>query len=88
LVAPHHGSKTSAIASFVTTVHPQYVLYATGYRNRYHFPHQPVVNAYQQLGTIQLNTVDTGAIHIRFEKGKMIAAPVIYRLAHHPYWCN
>jgi len=47
LVAPHHGSKTSGLLKFIEAVHPSYVLYATGYKNRYHFPHPSVVETYR-----------------------------------------
>ena len=61
LVVPHHGSKTSGLPAFITSVSPQFALYAIGYRNRYHFPHKSVVNGYTNINTIQLNTVENMA---------------------------
>jgi competence protein ComEC len=88
LVAPHHGSKTSALPDFVTSVRPTYVLFATGFRNRYHFPHPSVVKAYAQVGSIELNTTQTGAIQFRIDSKNGIYAPDLYRLNHQHYWNN
>jgi len=68
LIAPHHGSKTSDVSAFIQAVHPQYVLYATGYQNRYHFPHREVVLAYSAMKAIQMDTAEAGAITFKFPK--------------------
>jgi competence protein ComEC len=68
LVAPHHGSKTSDLDEFVLATQPKYVIYATGYHNRYHFPHQEVIEKYKAINARQLNTVETGAIKIQLNK--------------------
>lgn len=73
LIAAHHGSKTSSQLAFIKAVHPQYVIYSTGYRNRYHFPHPTVVSRYAEENIFQLNTVNAGAI--RFELGSAIVIP-------------
>lgn len=85
LVVPHHGSKTSGLRSFVSLVHPQWAIYATGYRNRYHFPHSSIVKTYQQLQAIQLNTVDTGAIQFKLRKAHPVYAN-LYRIVNKHYW--
>ncbi len=64
LVAPHHGSHTSGLASFINAVYPRYVLYATGYHNRYHFPHPDIIESYKKLGTEAFDTAKLGAIQI------------------------
>lgn len=84
LVAPHHGSKTSGIREFIEAVHPRYVLYAVGYRNRYHFPHPSVMKAYQDLHVQQVDSVHDGAI--QFKMGELISEPVKYRLSNKRYW--
>jgi competence protein ComEC len=85
LVAPHHGSKTSGLRDFIGRVHPQYVLYAIGYRNRYHFPYPAVMATYKEFGAIQLDTVIMGAI--QFEMGKKyLSPPKGYRPSHQSYW--
>ena len=88
IVAPHHGSKTSDDRHFLELVQPEYVLYATGYRNRYHFPHQRVQHAYEQLGTIQFDTATLGAIECRFANDGKWIAPRLYRSINQRYWYN
>lgn len=85
LIAPHHGSKTSGLETFVTAVHPNIVLYAVGYRNRYHFPHYSVVKAYARIHAQQLSTSDSGAIHFKFQKGDGIYQEE-YRKHPKKYW--
>jgi competence protein ComEC len=88
LIAPHHGSKTSGLKAFIQAVHPQYVLYPFGYRNRYHFPHSSVVKTYQELQVVQYDTVKSGAIRFMFNPSKKIEAPNLYRVEHGYYWNN
>ncbi|MBA3660507.1 MAG: DNA internalization-related competence protein ComEC/Rec2 [Gammaproteobacteria bacterium] len=86
LVAPHHGSKTSGLHAFIETVHPKYVIYATGYRNQYHFPHPSVTAYYDKIGALQLNTANSGAITFRCDPTNRGLKPEQYRLLHHRYW--
>ena len=86
LVAPHHGSKTSGMREFIEAVHPQYVLYAVGYKNRYHFPHPSVVETYQQMNVQQLNSVNDGAIEAKLGKSAFIISR--YRITQKRYWFN
>lgn len=90
LIAPHHGSKTSVSADFVKAVHPQWVLYSTGYHNRYHFPHAKVIAAYATIHAQQFNSTQTGTLQIKFQHGKKSIWDV-YRVSHARYWmeqCN
>lgn len=86
LIAPHHGSKTSGKKEFIDTVHPSYVLYAIGYRNRYHFPHPSIITQYAKMASMQLNTAQAGALRFEFGKEKSIIPPDKYRLTHQHYW--
>lgn len=79
LIAPHHGSKTSDLLDFIQLVDPKFVFYATGYQNRYHFPHAEVVRRYTDLGVKQLNTVDTGAIFVKLLNKNDKILPRVYR---------
>lgn len=88
LVAPHHGSKTSGISEFISAVHPSIVLYATGYRNKYHFPHAPIIKAYESIGAQQFETAQTGMMQFKISKENPISRPYIYRIAHHRYWMD
>jgi competence protein ComEC len=86
IVAPHHGSRTSSSSALITAVNPQYVLFATGYRNRFHFPHKSVVKRYLNHGAILLNTTETGAITFKFDAKSGMLSPEIYRAIHKRYW--
>ena len=85
LVAPHHGSKTSALDEFVKKVNPIVVLYPIGYRNRYHFPHSSVQQKYEAIGSLNLNTAQSGAIQIKLE-GDHILPLELYRKIYRKYW--
>ncbi|MBU2545890.1 MAG: DNA internalization-related competence protein ComEC/Rec2 [Pseudomonadota bacterium] len=62
LIAPHHGSATSSKLSFVQAVQPKFVLFSTGYLNRFHFPNTSVVQRYKKVQARTLNTVNTGTV--------------------------
>lgn len=69
LVAPHHGSATSSGTRFIAAVDPAWVLFATGYRNRFGFPVPAVVDRYRAAGARMLDTAASGAIAVRIEAG-------------------
>jgi competence protein ComEC len=85
LIAPHHGSKTSAEDSFIGAVHPSYVLFPVGYLNRYHFPHPTVLEKYKKANVLQYDTVTAGAIQFILSKDRL-EKPKAYRLAAWHYW--
>ena len=87
LIVPHHGSKTSNVPRFISAVHPQFVFYATGYRNRYHFPHQKVREAYQQIQAKEFNTADLGTLEVKIRKNNLTQIKA-YRLVHKRYWMD
>ncbi len=62
VVAPHHGSRTSSSAVFVAATRPRYVVFATGFRNRWHFPAPDVVERWRQVGACTLDTGVDGAL--------------------------
>lgn len=84
LIAPHHGSKTSGLPQFIYATHPKWVIFPTGYRNRYHFPHVKVVARYHAIQARTLNTAETGAI--QFKIGQTIESPILYRTFSQHYW--
>ncbi|OGT07269.1 MAG: DNA internalization-related competence protein ComEC/Rec2, partial [Gammaproteobacteria bacterium GWE2_37_16] len=86
LVAPHHGSQTSSSPTFVAAVQPEYVLFATGYLNRFHFPSNKIVTRYQDNHANTLNTAFTGAITFRFNAQSLILLPEIYRSSKRKFW--
>lgn len=65
LVAPHHGSVTSSSSAFIKAVQAKYVIFSTGYFNRYHFPSHMVIKRYQAAHTLMLNTATSGAIQFK-----------------------
>jgi len=69
LVSPHHGSKSSSSQAFINAVSPQYVIFTTGYLNRWGFPHDEVVRRYEHTGATIVNTAKDG--FIRFHLGDM-----------------
>ncbi len=85
LVAPHHGSKTSSTAPFIEAVAPRWVLFPTGYRNRYRFPAEPVAERYQRAGVALLDTASSGAITVRPDPRQGIVIEE-YRKIRRRYW--
>ncbi|MGI9229251.1 MAG: DNA internalization-related competence protein ComEC/Rec2 [Gammaproteobacteria bacterium] len=65
LLAPHHGSKTSSTLRFIRAVAPRYVVFPTGYRNRFNFPKQDIIRRYQQFDSVLLNSYANGALTFR-----------------------
>lgn len=87
LVAPHHGSNTSALDEFIRDVNPRIVLFPVGYRNRYHFPHPAVLKKYRDLGAISYDTVCAGAIQLQLNRNtETISSVTLYRANHTHYW--
>lgn len=85
LVAPHHGSETSSTEAFLEAVQPKYALFSSGYRNRFGFPHRPIVARYQQHGVKLYASATSGAI--RFDLGmKGEIEPSLYRLEGARFW--
>lgn len=86
LVAPHHGSSTSSTPAFVNEVHPRYVLFAVGYRNRYGFPRPRVVERYRALGAQTLDSAQHGAVCLTLDPEQGVRALSSHRQAARRYW--
>jgi competence protein ComEC len=71
LVAPHHGSKSSSTPGFINTVAPDMVLFPAGYRNRYRFPNQDIIERYEYRGVRMHDTARHGAITIKITQAGM-----------------
>ncbi len=84
LIAPHHGSKTSSTKAFILATSPEYVLFSTGYRNRYKHPHEDVMKTYLEQQVNIINTAMTGAI--RFRIGKTLSKPDRFRQDQGHFW--
>jgi competence protein ComEC len=86
LVAPHHGSKSSSGTDFIEAVSPQIVIFAAGYRNRYQFPKQQIVERYASFGSDLYSSGRHGAIRIAVHPRRGISAVESYRDSHRKYW--
>lgn len=64
LVAGHHGSRTASALDFLKVVKPKWVLFSSGFQNRFHFPSQAVVQRLAALGIPWRNTAEAGAITV------------------------
>jgi len=86
LIAPHHGSNTSSSTAFIAAVEPRFVLFSTGYRNRYGFPARSVRRRYASWSVRQLATDRSGAISFSFKLTPDMEIPLEYRHTHRRYW--
>jgi competence protein ComEC len=86
LVAPHHGSKTSSHTDFVKAVAASYVIFTSGYRNRFHHPHKTVVQRYADNGALLLDSASHGAIQFLINAQDGISAPLTYRQILSRHW--
>ncbi len=87
LIAPHHGSNTSSSAAFIQKVNPKYVVFSTGYLNRWNFPKQEVVNRYvANSDALLYSTADSGQVSFFILENEI--AVETYREHTHPVWYN
>ena len=84
LIAPHHGSKTSSSFEFLQYVQPELVAIPVGFLNRFRFPHQSVLDRYQQLNARWLSSAESGAISIRVDAEQLQVETE--RGKHKHYW--
>ena len=85
LVAPHHGHRNLSTSTFLDAVQPRYVLFSTGYRNRFGYPRPDTVARYQATGATLLDAAYEGALTFRLEPGRMLE-PERYRREYRHYW--
>jgi len=85
LLAPHHGSRTSSTAAFIERLQPRYVVFSTGYLNRFHHPSSDVVERYNKQGARLLDTAYGGAITFVIERGRVAQITQQRQTSSH-YW--
>lgn len=85
VVAPHHGSRTSSTADFVAATRPALALFPAGYRNRWGFPRQDIVQRWREAGAQTLSTQDSGAIDVRIS-ATGVEPPRQFRVQQRRYW--
>ena len=61
LLVPHHGSATSSTANFLEAVQPRIAVVQAGYRNRFGHPRPDVMQRYDDLGVLVVQTPRCGA---------------------------
>jgi competence protein ComEC len=85
LVAPHQGHRNLSTAAFLNAVQPDYLLFSTGYHNRFGYPRPETVARYRTTGATLLDTAQEGSITFRLEPGVALE-PVRYRRGYRRYW--
>lgn len=85
LIAAHHGSKTSSTMSFLIQADPDMILIPAGYKNRYSFPHDEVINRYNKLNKKWMNTAVDGAIIVNLNNNGVIEVDSM-RIKNKRYW--
>jgi len=86
LIAPHHGSRTSSTAEFIRATATKYVLFPTGYKNRFHFPNTDVLKRYQAAGAKLFDTAISGAITIHIDDQGRVIKVERFRQDQHKFW--
>lgn len=84
LIAPHHGSNTSSSWQFLQQVKPSTILIASGYHNRFAFPHQKVLKRYKTINAKTLNTAYSGALIVKIKQNSVTVNS--FRSEHGKYW--
>lgn len=84
--APHHGSATSSTQSWLNNVRPKYVVYSMGYRNRFGFPREDVMQRYRKRSTRQLQNDKSGMVRFIFYADGTMDMPYEYRRQRHRFW--
>jgi competence protein ComEC len=72
VVAAHHGSRTSSSLSFVAATRPRFVVFSTGFRNRWHFPASEVLERWRGSGACALDTGELGALQFAVSPGSTL----------------
>ncbi|MDH4275500.1 MAG: DNA internalization-related competence protein ComEC/Rec2, partial [Gammaproteobacteria bacterium] len=86
LIAPHHGSSGASSQEFVDMVQAHYVLFATGYRNRYGFPKPEPLARYREHGAQPYTSAADGAVSFMLRPGSAVAPPERYREQARRFW--
>jgi len=86
VVAPHHGSNSSSSAALVARTHPRYVVFSSGYGNRWGFPRPTVVERWRVAGARTLSTADSGAVIFAVGPRRGVLPPYEHRRDGRRYW--
>ncbi|AOY02231.1 DNA internalization-related competence protein ComEC/Rec2 [Jeongeupia sp. USM3] len=83
VVAPHHGSRSSSSQALVDATAPHWVVFSSGYLNRFRHPHPHVVERYAGAGSTILRTDQDGAVTFDVGSGLSVHR---WRAGHRRYW--
>lgn len=86
LIAGHHGSNNATRHALLKFVEPDYVVFASGYRNRFGHPHADVLRRTEAAGAKALQTAHLGAISFAINKGSDSLAYEVVRDVGAPFW--
>jgi competence protein ComEC len=87
LVAAHHGSNTSTGMEFLEAVAPRFLLYTSGFANRFGFPAEAVQERAAAHGAVQLDTASAGSIEFRL-RDDGVEGPWLYRRERARLWTH
>jgi competence protein ComEC len=71
LKVPHHGSRSSSAAEFVSEVSPRVAIVSAGRRNAFGHPHPEVVQRYENRGALVLRTDRDGAVTVSTDGNRL-----------------
>ncbi len=80
LILAHHGSKTSSSPRFVLEVAPRYAIASLGFDNRFHFPHQQIVDRLKNWSIPFYKTDECGMITLNLTAEQELQPPRGMRL--------
>jgi competence protein ComEC len=73
LVVPHHGSRTSSTERWLDLTTPRLAIFPVGYRNRFSFPKDDIVERYRKRGVKLWMSDDSGAVEVKLGGGEPTA---------------
>ena len=85
MLVPHHGSRTSSTAEFISAVSPTIAVVTSGYRNRFALPKSDIVNRYYERDIQVLDTSKAGALIFNFPLDQNFDFQS-YRMHKQRYW--
>ncbi|MGQ9660560.1 MAG: DNA internalization-related competence protein ComEC/Rec2 [Thermochromatium sp.] len=88
LIAGHHGSATSTSAHLLDVVRPEWVLFSSGYANRFGLPAAVVRKRLAERGIPTLNTAYDGAIQFKLGPNGWIEKPRGWRARAGRLWTH
>jgi len=77
LISPHHGSAKSNSDVFLDAVSPEAVIISNGWKNRFNFPHESVLENYRRRGYRIFRTDTDGAVFITTDGKELKISPFL-----------